>query len=266
MKYLLTATGPSKRFNSRISQLIQTGEGLPSARFSISQISIVWLFCICISTNRQSLNCSNCTCNILRNLLIPFKVRVHAVGEPFRMAFGVFVEVDKLEAEALCGLADDGCGLGVDRLCVDVKENDSGFSVGEALRRGHEDDARLVGEAHVLLDEGVELTFVAFLVPVVGLRVVRAEHDNEDLSLALEGDLVELVGGVRVVAFVLERAAADAVVDDLVGIAELLAQAVLPRLLRFSVYARAEGDAVTDAGDVGLSGDDLRGLRDREVF
>ena len=216
--------------------------------------------CFCFSGELQLLP------NILRNLLISFIIRMHAVGEPFRMTLGVFVEVDELEAESLRGLADDGCGLGVDGLCVDVKEDDSGFSVGEALGRGHEDDARLVGEARVLPDEGVELAFVAFLVPVVGFRVVRAEHDNEDLSLALEGDLIELVDGVWVVAFVLECASADAVVDDLVGIAELLAQEVLPGLLRFSVDARAEGDAVTDAGDVGLSGDDLRGLRDREVF
>lgn len=204
--------------------------------------------------------------NILRYLLIPFKVRVYSVDEPFRVALGEGVKVDKLEAEALRCLADNGCGLGVDGLGVDVEEDDAGFSVGEALRRGHEDDARLVGEAHVLPDKGVELAFVAFFVPVVGLRVVRAEHDEVDLCPALEGDLVELVGGVRVVAFVLEGAAADAIVDDLVGITVLSVQAVLPRLLRFSIYTRAEGDTVTDAGDVGLSGDDLRGLRDREVF
>ena len=87
------------------------------------------------------------------------------------------------------------------------------------------------------------------MLPVVGLGVVGAELDDNDIRVEREGGFVGGLLDIRVIAFAQHGAGANPEVPDLVAIAQEHAQLLWIGLIGPVLDPRTVGDAVTDTGD-----------------
>ena len=117
--------------------------------------------------------------------LIPQGIGMHTVGEPVLMILRQFMQIDDLEVQILRLSPDNRRNAAVYCFCADIEADLSGFGIGIALRRGHHDDARMILQIPVFFAEGMEFPLISFLIPVVGLCIIAAEHDQIDFGRAV---------------------------------------------------------------------------------
>ncbi len=174
---------------------------------------------------------------------------MHCVDEVFGMALECAVHVDLIEVKGGGDLIDDGKLFFQDGLVDPV-------FAGACDPAGAADEEFLRGIGGLELgDEPAVIGFELGLMgaPVLRFGIVGAEHEDDDGGLEIEGGLE---GGLKVVGFVSvaeEGGAADTeIADGVIGRTEHALE--LRGIGPAPGGAYAGGDAIADAGDIGVVG------------
>ena len=177
-----------------------------------------------------------------RHFACAFGIGMDAVREEFRFSVQRGIHVDHIHLEFLRELGVNGHLL-LERGFVDAE-----VAFARNRNRAADEDAGLRGQVEERFHEIAVIALeLRLMLPVLRLRIIRAEHDDHRVGLEIESLRVGFLVPIRMIALAEQRARADAEVADHKALAEESLQLggvghafACPGTLR---------DAVADAGE-----------------